>query len=117
MLTTEVVKGLIAGKVYRWNIPTPFDTWQEIKVRDRRFFTRSNAKTEWGTGTFTPSQLEANWEEVTEWQEIDWKEAVDCHNEGIPLQRYRLGEWIDELGELNLETVGFVYNSKWRKKV
>lgn len=61
--------------------------------------------------------LKDDWEEYTPWKEINWKEAVDCHNEGIPLQRFRLGEWIDVKNELNLETLGFICNSKWRKKV
>lgn len=118
MLTTEVVKGLLAGKVYRRKGDTLFgrENFVEIKI-DPHIWKRQTVETTWRMATFAINDLRADWEEVIEWQEIDWKEAVDCHNEGIPLQRYRLGEWIDAESELNLETLGFVCNSKWRKKV
>ena len=118
MLTTEVVKGLIAGKVYRCTDDALCgrDNFVEIKM-DCLIKRRQKVNMIWCAASLTIDDLCADWEEIIEWQEIDWKEAVDCHNEGIPLQRYRLGEWVDAESELNLETLGFICNSKWRKKV
>lgn len=117
MLTTEVVKGLIAGKVYRRTVPTPFNTWEEIKVKAHRFFTRNNSEKEWVTGIFMPTLLESTWEEVAEWQEITWQEAVECYNRGIALQWSWRNEWLNYKAQLNLETLGFVQEQTWRKKV
>lgn len=114
MLTTEVVKGLLAGKVY--SRFTASDNRLTIKIHDKVVMMKLGGFP-WREMIFDLLDLEGDWKEVIEWQEIDWKEAVDCHNEGIPLQRYRLGEWIEVQNELNLETLGFICNSKWRKKV
>lgn len=119
MLTTEVVKGLIAGKVYRRTVPTPFNTWEEIIIKAHRFFTRNDSEKEWVFSTFMPSHLEAHWEEVTEWQEIDWKEAVECDEENIPLQFLSSidSEWIDKEKPFENCSFSFVRDHKWRKKV
>lgn len=117
MLTTEVVKGLIAGKVYRRTVPTPFNTWEEIKLREYQFLARNNSEKEWVPDTFGKVQLEADWEEVTEWQEIPWQEAVECYNRGIALQWSWRNEWLNYKAQLNLETLGFVQEQTWRKKV
>lgn len=121
MLTTKVIKGLMAGKIYKRKLTGLWDeeAFTEVKIdfEKNMFVRRYKHDPYWRGLGFTVDELSADWEEVTEWQEITWQEAVDCHNEGIPLQRYRLGEWIDAESELNLETLGFVCNSKWRKKV
>ena len=117
MLTTEVVKGLLAGKVYRRTIPTPFNTWEEIKLREYQFLARNNSEKEWVSDTFGKVQLEADWEEVTEWQEITWQEAVECYNRGIALQWSWRDKWLNYKAQLNLETLGFVQEQTWRKKV
>ena len=119
MLTTEVVKGLLAGKVYRRTVPTPFNTWEEILVKEHRFFTRSDSEQEWAFGIFAPAQLAATWEEVHEWREIGWKEAVDCEDENIPLQFFsKMGlGWIDKTKFFVDCSFSFVREHKWRKKV
>lgn len=116
MLTTEVVKGLLAGKTYQREGIIKGNLVR-IRLDVDRLFASSTTSSKWEPFAFSWFEMSQNWNEVVEWQEIDWKEAVDCHNEGIPLQRYRLGEWIDVQNELNLETLGFICNSKWRKKV
>lgn len=114
MLTTEVVKGLLAGKVY--SRFTASDNRLTIKIHDKVVMMKLGGFP-WREMIFDLLDLEGDWKEVTEWQEIDWKEAVDCHNEGIPLQWNSFGEWVDSKTYLNSETVGFVCHVKWRKKV
>jgi hypothetical protein len=119
MLTTEVVKGLLAGNVYRRTIPSPFDTWEEIRIKGRNLFTRNNNEKEWVTCTFGLVQLEAVWKEMIEWQEIDWKEAVECDEENIPLQFLSNidSEWIDKEKPFENCLFSFVRDHQWRKKV
>jgi hypothetical protein len=120
MLTTEVVKGLLEGKVYRRTVPTPFNTWEEIRVKAHRFFTRNNSEKEWVAGSFTPTHFEFTWEEVIQWKEIDWKEAVDCEEKNVPLQFFGLEiglGWIDNTKAFENCSFSFVRKHKWRKKV
>lgn len=120
MLTTEVVKGLLAGKVYRrkGDVFCGRDNFVEIKM-DCHIWRRQKVEMNWCTASFTIYDLLADWEEVTEWQEIDWKEAVECEDEDIPLQFYGLTalDWIDKTKAFEDFSFSFVRKHKWRKKV
>lgn len=120
MLTTEVVKGLIAGKVYRrkGDVLCGRDNFVEIKM-DCHIWRRQKVEMSWCTASFTINDLRADWEEVTEWQEIDWKEAVECDEENIPLQFLSNidSEWIDKEKPFENCSFSFVRDHKWRKKV
>ena len=96
MLTTEVVKGLLAGKVYRRNNDEKGFT--EMKLGPN-FLKRYRSGGCWHPSIILVADFQSDWEEVTEWQEIGWKEAVDCEDKNIPLQFFSLDiglGWIDK---------------------
>lgn len=120
MLTTEVVKGLLAGKVYRRKGDVLFgqDNFVEIKM-DCLIRRRIKAEMKWCTASFNIDDLLADWEEVTEWQEITWQEAVECDEKNVPLQFLSdigLG-WVDKENPFESCSFSFVRHHKWRKKV
>ena len=114
MLTTEVVKGLLAGKVY--SRFTASDNRLTIKIHDKVVMMKLGGFP-WREMIFDLLDLQGDWEEVTEWQEITWQEAVECYNRGIALQWSWRDKWLNYKAQLNLETLGFVQEQAWRKKV
>lgn len=120
MLTTEVVKGLINGKVYKrkGDVLCGQDNFIEIKM-DYHIWKRQTVEMKWYTASFTINDLRADWEEVTEWEEITWQEAVECDEKNIPLQWFSDidSEWVDKQQQFESCCLGFIRDHKWRKKV
>ena len=120
MLTTEVVKGLLAGKIYQRKGIID-GNWIKMKLKNCELFTSNNfLLEEWEHFSLSWHELIKDWEEVIiEWQEITWQEAVECDERKIPLQFLSNidSEWIDKEKPFENCSFSFVRNNKWRKKV
>jgi hypothetical protein len=117
MLTTEVVKGLLAGKVYRRNNDEKGFT--EMKFGPN-ILKRYRDSVRWNPAILGVADFQSDWEEVPQWQEIGWKEAVDCEEKNVPLQFFSLEiglGWIDNTKAFENCSFSFVRKHKWRKKV
>ena len=117
MLTTEVVKGLLAGKIYRRKEGEK--DFVEMKVKPN-VLKRYRSGVSWDPANLCVADFQSDWEEVVEWQEIDWKEAVDCEKKNVPLQFFSLEiglGWIDKTKAFENCLFSFVRQHKWRKKV
>ena len=124
MLTTEMIQGLIEGKTYSRLSQNGNPLF--IKLCTDKVMMRSG-NVPWQQINFYLADLQGDWNEVIEWQEIDWKEAVDCDSKGIPIQyatthnladdKEEIESWHDAPRNLSCRSISFVRDLKWRKKV